>query len=310
MALEIAATLFAAIDSSLESTLMSGTSIVMTGLGAAFGSVWLIHFTLKSMYWLFNGMDSIVQDIVFTVIKMAFIVYFAFNVGWYLNTIVPFVTGLPTWMGGVLSGQAGTQTNQIDVLINAFVNAVKTLIDAMDFDFWDDFNVVLLGLAVVLFMLIGGIPFILVCVGTLITLKASTTLMLVVGPIFIAFALFDQTRQWFMGWVSVVGGFMLTNVLFSVVIALEISFINSNVIRNGVIDTTWANAVSILLYFSAFTLLATELPNYAASVMGGVSSGGVGGVGGLVSKTAGIGAAKNMTSAAWRLMSKKRNTIK
>lgn len=310
MALEIAATLFAAIDKSLESTLMSGTSIVMTGLGAAFGSVWLIHFTVKSLYWLFNGMDAIVQDVVFSVMKMAFIVYFAFNVGWYLDTIVPFVTGLPTWMGGVLSGQTGTQTNQVDVLINAFVDAVRKLIDAMNFDFFDDFNVVLLGIAVVLFMLVGGIPFLLVCVGTLITLKASTTLMLVVGPIFIAFALFDQTKQWFMGWVAVVGGFMLTNVLFSIVIALEISFINSNVIKNGIIDTTWANAVSILLYFSAFTLLATELPNYAAAVMGGASAGGVGGVGGIVSKTAGVSAAKQMTSAAWRLMNKNRNTIK
>lgn len=314
MEIHIAESLFKAIETGLNSTLMSGTSKVMLGVGAAFGSIWMIHFALKSLQWLFTGMDAILQDVLFSILKMGFIVYFAFNVGWYIQTVVPFVTDLPIWMGGVLSGQEGTQTNQVDNLISAYIESLRKLVDAMNFDFFDNFSVVLLGFCVLLFVLIGGIPFISVCVGTLITLKAATTLMLVVGPVFIAFALFDQSRQWFYGWVSMLGGFMLTNVLFSVVIGLEIGFINTMVMKNGVIDTTWADAFAILFYFGAFTMLATELPSYAAGVMGGTPSGGVTGVGGLVSKVTGLGTARKMSGAAGKAIARRlmkgRNTIK
>lgn len=312
MDIRIAEPLFKAIEAGLNSTLMSGTAKVMVGVGAAFGSMWLIHFALKSIQWLFTGIDTVYQDILMSIFKMAIIVSFAFNVSWYIQNVVPFVTDLPVWMGGVLSGQEGNQTNQIDTLINAFVDAVLKLFDAMDFDLLDNFNIIMMGACVMIFMLLGGIPFLGLCVGTLITLKVATTLMLVVGPVFIAFALFDQTRQWFYGWVSAVGGFMLTNVFFSIVIGLEIGFINAVVMKNGAIESTWADAFSVLFYFGAFTLLATELPSYAASIMGGTPSGTTS-VGGILGKGTGLGTASRMAGAAGKAIAKRllkrRNTI-
>lgn len=312
MDIRIAEPLFKAIEAGLNSTLMSGTAKVMVGVGAAFGSMWLIHFALKSIQWLFTGIDTVYQDILMSIFKMAIIVSFAFNVSWYIQNVVPFVTDLPVWMGGVLSGQEGNQTNQVDTLIGAFVDAVVKLVDAMDFDLLDNFNIVMMGICVLIFMLMGGIPFLSVCVGTLITLKVATTLMLVVGPVFIAFSLFDQTRQWFYGWVSTVAGFMLTSVFFSIVIGLEIGFINTVVIKNGAIETTWADAFSVLFYFGAFTLLATELPSYAASIMGGTPSGATG-VGGLLGKGTGLSTASRMAGAAGKAIAKRllkrRNTI-
>jgi len=313
MDIQIAEPFFKAIEAGLNSTLMSGTAKVMLGVGASFGSVWMVHFALKSLQWLFTGIDAIYQDILWSIFKMAIIVSFAFNVSWYIENVVPFVTDLPTWMGGILSGQQGSQTNQVDSLISAFVDAVVKLVDSMDFDLLDNFNIVMMGVCVLVFMLLGGIPFLSLCVGTLITLKVATTLMLVIGPLFIAFALFDQTRQWFYGWVSLVGGFMLTNVLFSVVIGLEIGFINTVVMKNGTLEATWVDAFSILLYFGAFTLLAAELPSYAASIMGGTPSGATG-VAGLLGKGTGLGAAGRMAGAASKAIASRivtrRNTIK
>lgn len=106
------------------------------------------------------------------------------------------------------------------------------------------------------------------------------------------------------------GGFMLTQVLFAVILALEIAFINTVIIKGGVIDTSLIGTISILVYFAAFTLLATELPNYAASVMGGGSSGGVTGVRGILGKTMGVGSAKNMAGAVAKLLARRRNSIK
>ncbi|EGH18696.1 conjugal transfer protein, partial [Pseudomonas savastanoi pv. glycinea str. race 4] len=54
----------------------------------------------------------------------------------------------------------------------------------------------------------------------------------------IAFLLFDQTKQYFWGWVAAIAGFMLAQVLISVVLAIEIGFINTVMIKDGTLTTT------------------------------------------------------------------------
>jgi type IV secretion system protein VirB6 len=305
MDIQVAQTLYDAVDASLKSLLTDGTANVMIGIGALMGTFWLLAFTMRSMQWLWTGMTAIYKDVLFEILKMAVITSMAFNVGWYIDTVVPFVTGLPVWMGGVMSGQEGNQLNQVDTLISTYVDGLDKLTSAMSFNFiTSKASEIYLGLQAVVIYLVGGIPFILVAVGTMITLKVATTIMLAVGPVFIAFLLFEQTRQWFMGWVATVAGFMLTQVMFAIVLGLEVRFINTNVIKNGQIDTSLMGNISMLVYFLTFTVLATELPNYAASVMGGASSGGVTGLGGILGKATGLGTAGRLAKAGGKFAAK------
>ncbi|MGP5367269.1 type IV secretion system protein [Pseudomonas helleri] len=286
MDVHIAQTLYDVVDASLKSTIGTGTAKAMMGLGGLFGTFWLVSFSLRSIQWLYIGMTAVFKDVVFEIFKVAFIAGLAFNVDWFVDTIVPFVTNAPTWMGGILSGQEGSQTNQVDVLINDFINNLINLINAMDFQWYDVKSIFFAGQAIVFFC-VGGLAFILVSVFTLFVLKVSTTIMLAVGPVFIAFALFSQTRHWFMGWVSLIGGFMLTQILFSIVLALEYGFINTVMIKDGVMDTSLAGNLTMLAYFLTFACLAVQLPAYAATVMGGASVGGTS-LGGVVSKAMGL----------------------
>ncbi|WP_375122154.1 type IV secretion system protein [Pseudomonas sp. LW8] len=307
MDFQVAGELFQAIDDALKGTLGSGMAKVMLGVSALFGTVWITHFVVKSIYWLFQGIDGIFQDIVISIGKMAFIAYFAFNVSWYIQTIVPFATGFPVWMGGILSGQEGNQTNQVDTLIISYIDSLDKLISLMKFGFTEDWSVMFYAVVVVLFYLIGGVPFLSVCVGTMITLKGASTIILIIGPLFIAFALFEQTRQWFWGWVSVVGGFMLTQILIAVIVGIEMGFINSFIVKDGGLEITLKTAFKILLVFGSFTMLITELPGYAASIMGGTPSGGVSGIGSLIGKTSGLSAARSMAGAAGKQLLRLRN---
>ncbi len=307
----IASMLFQSVDAALNSTLVVGATKVMTGLAAIFGTMWLIHFTLRSIQWLHQGMDVFFKDVVAEIAKMAFIAACAFNVSWYLSTIVPFVTGLPNWMGGVLSGQEGDQSNQIDTMVVTYYNNLVMLYDAMSFNIFDtDLKDIFLGAQSLIIYLLAGVPFILVAIGTLFVLKVLTTVLLAVGPVFIAFLLFDQTRQWYWGWVSAIGGFILTQVLFSVILAMEISFINKVIIKDGVIITSLAGNLQMLIVFATFTLIATELPQHAAAIMGGAPTGGGRGLGGLIKKASGFHAAKQMASSVARILMKGRNNIK
>lgn len=297
MDVQIAADLFNGIDQSLKSTVVRGTAKVMIGLTTVFGSFWTLQFTAKSIYWLFQGLTDVFQDVFFSVLRMAIIVGLAFNVSWYLENVIPIVTGLPAWMGGILSGQEGTQTNQVDILISTYLNSLDLLVSSMKFGFTESWSVMFYAILVILFYLIGGIPFLLVAVGTIIMLKVGSTVILAVGPVFIAFLLFDQTKQWFWGWLSVLAGFMLTQVLFAVVLAVEMAYINNFVVQNGNFEITLVKAFEVLLVFGAFTLLATELPSYAASIMGGAPSGATG-LSKILGKGTGLGAAASMSKAA------------
>ncbi|RMU67413.1 hypothetical protein ALP29_201524 [Pseudomonas syringae pv. avii] len=212
-------------------------------------------------------------------------------------------------MGGILSGQEGTQTNQIDSLIVAYGSNLKALIGAMKFNIiTTSLADVWLGIQGVVFYVLGGIPFLLAAVATLFVLKVLTTAIVAVGPLFIAFLLFDQTKQYFWGWVAAIAGFMLAQVLISVVLAIEIGFINTVMIKDGVLNTNLEGNITILIVFCTFTALVIELPGQAASIMGGGPSGG-----GLASRISGFGAAKGMTRGAAAAISKLRggrNNIK
>ncbi|POD69573.1 conjugal transfer protein [Pseudomonas syringae group genomosp. 3] len=299
---KIAQTLFGFVDAALQSALVTGMAKVMLGLGALFGTMWLIHFTLRNMQWLYRGMNVAFEDVAKEIAKMAFITACAFNLEWYVQTIVPFVTGLPNWMGGILSGQEGTQTNQIDSLIVVYGSNLKAIIGAMQFDiFGASFSDIWLGIQGVVFYVVGGVPFLLAAVATLFVLKVTTTAVVAVGPLFIAFLLFEQTKQYFWGWVAAIAGFMLAQVLISVVLAIEIGFINTVMIKDGTLQTTLEGNLTILIVFCTFTALVVELPQQAASIMGGGPSGG-----GIGSRISGFGAAKGMTRGVAAGLSKMR----
>lgn len=303
MEITIGNDIYSAIDTALQSTLATGTAKVMLGVGALFGTFWLLHFTLRGIYWLYMGMTAIFQEVVFEIGKLAIFGAIAFNVPWFIQTVVPFVTDGPSWMGGILSGQEGDQINQIDSMISTYVDSLWKLIQMQNYSLFSSFKDILLGSVAVGVYLLGGGSFLLVAIGTTLILKFASVLLLVVGPLFLAFALFDKTKHWFWSWISVVAGFMLTQVLFSVVMALEISFVNKFIIKDGTIDSSLSGVFTMLVCFATFTLLATELPNYAASVMGGAPT-QTSGIAGLLQKGSGMGAAVNAARGAKKMLGK------
>lgn len=292
--LHIAETLYQTIDNSLSGTISTGTSLIMIGVGSLFGIFFVIDKTLHAMVWYFKGFNGILQEEIMNAIKSAFIIFSAFHVDWYMHIVVPFVNDMPTWAIQQLSaGEIGN--NQVDTLINSFLNGVINYMGNTEFPIME-FKATATAIIIIVVMLLGGIPFLALCVATLMTLKVSTALFLVVGPLFIAFGLFDQTRQYFWGWVSLLGGFMLTQFIFGVAITLELSFLNSFVLTNGRVDSTLEGAFALLFYFGTFSAIATEIPNQAAAVMGGAPS-GVHGLKKLLMKGTGLGAATRMAGS-------------
>jgi len=308
MDVQVAATLFNAIDAATK-TQMGNVSKVMAVIAAIWGLFWMIYILMNSLYWYFMGITQVIQEVFMTMFKASIIMMMAFSVTWYTTTVVPVVTEFPLWLGNTIAGTGGTSNNLVDSVISSYLDSLINTIQAMEFSI-TNLKATFFGILALLFLLVGGLPFLGVAVGTLITLKCATMLILVIGPIFIAFAVFPRTQQYFWGWVGTLGGFMLAQALFAVVLGMEIAFINTNVVKNGEIQTDLLTCLSLLLYFGAFTLLATEIPNYAASIMGGSPSGTTG-AGGIIGRGTGLGAATKMASStAKTIMRLRRNRIK
>lgn len=303
MNIQVAQDLFNAIDAAAK-TQMGNVNKVMSIAGIVVGAFWMIYILMQSLFWYFEGLTVVIKEVLFTIFKASCIMFMAFSVSWYVSTIVPTVTELPVWLGNTIAGNTSENTNLIDGLIVSYVDGLVKLFKAIKLELGAFFVI-----GSIFFYVLGGVPFLGVAVGTMITLKAATTLIMVVGPIFIALALFPKTQQYFWGWVGVLGGFILTQALFAVVIGLEINYITSNVLKADA-NYSIGSCLGILLTFGAFTLLATELPNYAASIMGGAPSGGVSGMGGIASKGLGITPASRMAgSFAKKLMKRRGNRI-
>jgi len=303
MDIHVAQDLFNAIDAAAK-TQMGNVNKVMSVAGIVVGAFWMIYVLMQCLLWYFEGITGVIKDVLITIFKASCIMFMAFSVSWYVSTIVPTVTDLPVWLGNTIAGTTSNNTNLVDGLLASYVDGLDKLFSKLGFNS----GVFYAGISVAFYVL-GGVPFLGVAVGTLITLKAATTLIMVVGPIFISLALFPKTQHYFWGWVGVLGGFILTQALFAVVIGLEISYINANVIKEGA-NLSMGSCLGILLTFGAFTMLATELPNYAASIMGGAPSGGVSGMGGIAGKALGMNAATRMGGAlAKKLMKRRGNRI-
>ncbi|EAV9320847.1 type IV secretion system protein, partial [Salmonella enterica subsp. enterica serovar Hartford] len=227
MAIEVAQPVFNAINTATQSQ-MASMNTVMSVIGIVIGGFWIVYIQMKSLYWYFDGLTVIFKDILFTILKASIILYMALSVSWYNSTVIPVVTDFPVWLGNTISGTTHNSGNLVDGLINAYYDGFIALVNSIKFSIWDAAgNTIFIAVCSVLFYVLGGLPFLGVAIGTLITLKAATAIILILGPVFIGFLLFPQTSQYFWGWVGTICGFMLTQVLFAVVLGLEISYINN-----------------------------------------------------------------------------------
>ncbi|MEW5291971.1 type IV secretion system protein [Erwinia papayae] len=307
MSVEIVQPIFTAIDNSLQGTLVTGTANFMKGVSLVFGAFWIIYILMESLTWYFKGMTVAIYEFFRDCGKVVFITFFAIGLQPYMNMVVPFVTNAPGEITQLLTGVSGGSTNQIDVLINAFISTAIKIAGSLNFNiFTSQISSIVAGVACFILFLLGGFAFLGVCVATLIVLKICTTVFLAIGPLFIMFALFKKTEQYFWGWINLVGGFVLTNILFGVVVALEINYINNNVISDsGLLKADWISVLSMPLIFGAFAAVAQVIPNYAAQVMSGSPVGDGGGIRSMLgSNMAGIKAGMQMGKGIGRVSSR------
>lgn len=281
MAVTIVETLFQSFDDSVVNTISNGAANVMNTVAPIFCSGLCIYLGFKAIGWYRNGHDMPIMEVMELFIKCALICFCSFNVSVYLQHIVPIINNLSSDIVALLSNSSsGTTANTIDLLLTNYLKMIADFTDTMEFDILDiNVSTLFIQFFALLIMLISGLPFIVITCATLFCVKIGMSLMLIIGPIFIAFLFFPATKDLFWGWAKLIISFIIINILFSLVITLEINFINDQFIKTP--DPSWVAVASMLICFSAFIYLAKAIPSFAGAIVGshGASSIGLPGSG-------------------------------
>jgi type IV secretion system protein VirB6 len=297
--------MFSKVDDSVVAVLSTKTtnliSLITPLIAAGFG----LYLLLIALSYLRDQapLDGMFVDLLKRFFAWGVIITFALNVGSYISVVVPLVMNIPNELSQSLSNDptaVNAAATSLDGLMDQYNQIIDTIqkhsagLDTLDFsgEMADMFQM----FAIIVF----AEPFLLIAAAFILLAKIFTAVLLCVGPLFIALALFPATRKYFEAWVGQVVTYMFLSVLYSVVAMLEIQIMQQVMIQPHP-STTTAGAVgyalSDIIYMCSFgivfLIVALKIPDLAAGLGGGIAAGGYGEAGRIVKQMSGGGKGKN-----------------
>lgn len=213
-----------------------------------------------------------IQDFVINVLKISIVILLSTDVGEYnfyvkelffrhisdgIGSVMGQIPGSATTASSVSSGAA------FDIIANQLIFFAATLYEQWTWEDWYP-------LVAAFLVLLGLIP-IAALFAVVLLAKVGLTLILVLGPIFIALYLFRPTQSFTSAWVGALVNFVTLQVLSVTFITLLMSIL-TNFVKDAQALSGGAQiaaAFSILVIFVLALILALYLPAIAASIAGG-----------------------------------------
>lgn len=247
-----------------------------------------IYFMAKA-YLMMQGRGSgLIEDLVISGARIAFIVGIALSTPWYTSHVIDVLNSFQGWMTEVIS--QSSQMERIDNHWAALDKYWETVTQAFT-DIWSliqrfglfDADMILAVIVMALVTGIAGISFTMSAIGIFLINKVGLILVLSFGPLFLCCLMFPITRSWFDSWLKTT-----LTLIFTIVIATGTMMIFSNILTTFAQDVTahaagakelttvWVPVLVYTVLSLASTTLMAQAPSLAASLTGGVSLAAVG----------------------------------
>lgn len=252
---------------------------LMSGIGLVAGTAVGLYFVMTLLSYMWTGQAS--QLPVFDLFKRFFFLVLtcvvAFQADIYLKWVKDPVLEIPNDISTLISSSETTSASAIDKMMGDNIDLVLKIISKLkDMGIWD-FSFSLIGeviLAILVIMVLGTI-YVVIAFCYLMIAKVLIHVVLLVGPIFIMFAFFPMTREYFMKWVGQLLNYIFLAVIFTAVFALLnnvlIGIIDSELKPKGFFDLSANSLVWYLLFtYLLFIGVIMAVPALASSLTGGV----------------------------------------
>ena len=262
------------------------TPSVITGL--------MIYMALWGWSMMRGLISEPVVDGMARMLRLTLVTTVAINIGYYNGFLAEMLWQSPDALANIVaSGYAdGTSNMQfLDSLMGRFYDMGTAYNDKAHADAGvtgiPDLSLWFTGLAV---WIVGGA--VTLYAAFLLTLcKMGLALLLGVGPIFVAFLLFEPTKKFFDAWIGQALNFVFLVMLTAAVVKLFVAIIETYLSAPGVVaamaDPSINQALPPIVFSIIGVLLMTWLPSVASALGGGVAVSTLGAAGYAWSKLTG-----------------------
>ncbi len=257
---------YAFIDARLSAVLDVRTASVMAEVEGPLRTALVLYIVLYG-YGVFRGAISApVMDLLIRAVKLVFLYALAVTPAYGAYIAEPLFTGLPNVLARALGG---AETANVGAGFDQFLAYAAWLGDSIgrEASLFDPIPLVVAAGVLLAGALATALGF-----GVVMIAKIALALLVALGPIFIACALFNSTRRFFFGWLSQAVNYL---VLFALILAVFQLVL-------GLVRDQWdavqgQDPIVAGLMFIALTLLGAifflQTPAIAAGVAGGASAG-------------------------------------
>ena len=277
-------TVAASLEDYLQASADKGWEVLpnlMGGIGEVFAASIGLYLVIVLLSYMWTGQASQlpINDLFKRFFFMALVCAFAFNGDNYIAWVKEPVLGIPNDIASFFSSTGGeASASTIDTMMN---NNFKTLFETWGIigktRFWNlSFMLIFEVIIASIVILVLGTAYVILAFSYLMVAKVLINVLLIIGPIFIAFSLFGATKEYFMKWVG-----QLLNYIFLVVIFTAVfTFLNEALMmvissHEGVKTIGAAGledslVLKLLFMYLLFIAVIMAVPTLASSLTGGV----------------------------------------
>lgn len=284
---------FESIDKGFAAIFTNGLAAFSAYIAPIIGVFVSLYFVMTALSWIWNGQtsDFPVGQLMKKFFYLALFTSFAFNASHYKTVVVDPVNKI----GGEISAtfaKNGTQAPQvIDQMVNQISDTITLIWDKMKPLSIMKMNLGPFFRAIGAIIIVGvfGTVFAVIASLYLLVAKVLVSMVLLVGPLYIAFAFFPVTREFFMKWISALLNYILLYAMFGIAFTLLTNILQSYVTGTGFDSTLVGDLTQIKLLFCylLFSGVIIAIPSMTSQLTGGVGINSLGAIGPLANAATG-----------------------
>lgn len=264
--------LFSVVDQILTELVADSVSKLSSAIYAPVGVVVSISLFLYALAVMRGLIEEPIQDFMWRVLKVSIISSICFTGGIYANEIVPILIALPDDLSAAVLGSPGINGMISDMLVE-LMEPIGTL-DVGPSSLLTNSGGAILAIITAVIMTVCGAFLSVVSSLILIVVKVATTLLVCVGPLFIAALLFKRSEDYFYRWVSQLINYavlgLLFTLLFRVVMGVNLALVRASAewVSGDAVPLA-AVIFAYLFVFGASIYIFLQLPAIASGLTAG-----------------------------------------
>jgi type IV secretion system protein VirB6 len=254
------------IDGKLDQFLNADVSNVIAQVAGPMRAALVLYVMLYGFAILRGAISEPVVDFAIRSLKLAFIYLLATTVAYSTWVTQPLFHTLPDSLTQAISGAANPDVGSAfdSFLARAGYLSEKISKTATPVDLAP---IVMAGVVYVFGALAAALGF-----GVVIVAKVALALLVALGPIFIACALFDASRRFFVGWLSQAVNYVVLMALIVTVFQMILSLVGDQWGKIDGMDPMSGGALFVALSILG-AIFFLQTPAIAAGIAGGASAG-------------------------------------